>query len=243
MRHGIRSISSLEEVIKEVFNELGVDSVDVNINRDEPSIHASYIKNRKSKSLAKVNKDIAAEWHPEKNGSIKLTMVAPKSTKKVWWLGKCGHEWIMSIQDRVEQNCACPYCSGKRVLKGFNDFASNYSDLLEEWDYEANKLIVMPDNVTKHSDKKVWWICKKCGFKFPMKIDHRTRRGAGCPECAKKIIAQKKWKAVENITEGVKYSSLKEAEEKTGINRHCISNCCYGKQKTAGGFSWRFCEN
>lgn len=42
--------------------------------------------------LSTVSPGVAAEWHPSKNGPLCPNQVMPKSSKKVWWLGKCGHE-------------------------------------------------------------------------------------------------------------------------------------------------------
>ena len=36
------------------------------------------------------------------------------------------------------------------------------------------------------------------------------------------------------------WNSITEASICTGIDRHNITNCCYGKLKTAGGFRWSF---
>ncbi len=36
-----------------------------------------------------------------------------------------------------------------------------------------------------------------------------------------------------------KYSSMKKAEEETGINRSVISKMCRGLQQTAGGYTWK----
>lgn len=36
------------------------------------------------------------------------------------------------------------------------------------------------------------------------------------------------------------YSSIKEASSITNINHSCICYCCKGKQKTAGGFVWKY---
>jgi hypothetical protein len=36
------------------------------------------------------------------------------------------------------------------------------------------------------------------------------------------------------------YFGISEAERMTRINLRCISNVCLGKQKTAGGFVWRY---
>ncbi len=37
---------------------------------------------------------------------------------------------------------------------------------------------------TKYSNKKVWWKCD-LGHEWRTAFTHRTRRGQGCPECAK----------------------------------------------------------
>ena len=47
--------------------------------------------------LATVNPNLAAEWHPSKNGSLLPSQTTAGSNKKVWWLGKCGHEWEREI--------------------------------------------------------------------------------------------------------------------------------------------------
>jgi hypothetical protein len=168
-------------------------------------------------------------------------MVAPMTNKKVWWLGKCGHEWQMSVQDRAGQNCGCPICSGKRIISGINDLLSRYPELCEEWNYEKNRGIgLSPEKIAPHSDKKAWWTCKTCGNVWHSKIDARTRMQAGCPECGKKLVSQSKYKPVKCIETGEVFISLQDAEIKTGINSACISNCCRGKQKTAGKLHWKF---
>ena len=42
------------------------------------------------------------------------------------------------------------------------------------------------------------------------------------------------------IETNIEYESLSEAERQTGILGETISRCCRGKQKTAGGYHWRF---
>jgi group I intron endonuclease len=57
-------------------------------------------------------------------------------------------------------------------------------------------------------------------------------------------IAKSKFKEVEKLTvygEYIEsYSSIDEASKKNNVNRCCISDACWGKQKTAGGYKWRF---
>ena len=54
--------------------------------------------------------EIAAEWHPTKNGSLKPSEVLAGSNKKVWWLCKCGHEWQATPDKRVYGSGRCPIC-------------------------------------------------------------------------------------------------------------------------------------
>ena len=168
-------------------------------------------------------------------------MISPMTNKNVWWRGRCGHEWKMSVQDRTVQGCGCPICSGKRIVSGINDLLSLYPEICDEWDYENNdKLGLHPSTVAPHSDKKAWWKCRACGTLWQSKIDSRTRMNTGCPECGKRAVAKAKYKPVRCLETQVVYSSLKEAQEKTGVNSQSISNCCKGKQQTAGRFHWEY---
>lgn len=63
---------------------------------------------------------VAAQWHPEKNGTLEPTMVMPGSAKRVWWKCSDGHEWKAVIYSRTRgQACGCPICAGKapRIYK------------------------------------------------------------------------------------------------------------------------------
>lgn len=83
------------------------------------------------------NPELASEWNYIKNAPLKPEEFTSGSNVKVWWIGKCGHEWQQRIGDR-KRGQGCPYCEGNVVLKGFNDLASQRPDLADEWDYEDN---------------------------------------------------------------------------------------------------------
>jgi len=68
-----------------------------------------------SNSLATVNPELAMEWHPIKNGKLTPRDVTSASTKKVWWKGRCGHEWQATIGHRTRRGQGCPKCRGKRI--------------------------------------------------------------------------------------------------------------------------------
>ena len=84
-------------------------------NRAKP--HGSgcpYCANRavdETNSLATKCPEIAEEWHPYKNGDLLPKDVNYKSYKKVWWVGKCGHEWQTMIRIRTRKlSAGCPNC-------------------------------------------------------------------------------------------------------------------------------------
>jgi hypothetical protein len=104
------------------------------------------------------------------------------SGKEVNWRCQAGHKYSASISHRTNMNSGCPYCAGKKVLKGFNDFESRFPLLAEEadgWD---------PAQITFGSGKKVKWKCPK-GHSYVASIANRTQiKATGCPVCANKVI-------------------------------------------------------
>lgn len=132
--------------------------------------------------------DLLDEWDYDKNGELKPANVGFGSAKKVWWIGKCGHNWDAAINSRT-RGLGCPYCSGKRVLKGFNDLATNHPKIAEEWDYSKNGLLI-PEEITSHSHNKVWWRCK-FGHEWQAIVKNRIS-GTGCPVCSRSIVTKKR---------------------------------------------------
>lgn len=129
--------------------------------------------------LSTINPKLAKEWHPIKNGNIQPTMVIAKTDKNAWWLGECGHEWQARILGRMQGN-GCPYCSGQKVLSGFNDLETVNSELASEW--HPNN-IRKPSTVTASSTFKAWWI-GKCGHEWEAKVSNRNRKNSSaCPYC------------------------------------------------------------
>lgn len=127
---------------------------------------------------------LAVEWHPTKNGDLLPTQTTAGSAKLIWWLGKCGHEWRASINNRVKGN-NCPYCSNQKVLKGFNDLQFKNPDIAMEWHHTKNGSL-KPTNVIPGTHKKVWWL-GKCGHEWEQAISKRTQRGQGCPICGNRL--------------------------------------------------------
>ena len=51
--------------------------------------------------LATVRAELAAQWHPTKNGDLAPESLTPKSRLNVWWLCPAGHEWMSVIRTRA----------------------------------------------------------------------------------------------------------------------------------------------
>ncbi|MGA8165021.1 MAG: zinc-ribbon domain-containing protein [Waddliaceae bacterium] len=69
----------------------------------------------KSTPLAITNPEIAAQWHPTKNGSLTPYDIVAGSATYVWW--KCDkgpdHEWRTKAVERLKSGCS--FCDGKKL--------------------------------------------------------------------------------------------------------------------------------
>jgi hypothetical protein len=103
--------------------------------------------------------------------------VSSYSSKKVEWRCSRMHIYSAVIANRSSKGSGCPYCSGNKVLAGFNDLATNYPELAMEargWD---------PSQVTTGSGKKVWWKCNN-EHTWEASPNNRTSNASGCPYCS-----------------------------------------------------------
>lgn len=116
--------------------------------------------------------DIATEWHPYKNTELKPSSITAYSKKKVWWLCSRGHSYEQTVERRTRRGSACYYCSGHKVLKGFNDLASVNPSLSVEWHPSKNAPLT-PYEVTAGSGKRVWWLCP-IGHEYQATIHDRN---------------------------------------------------------------------
>ena len=166
--------------------------------------------------LATINPELAAQWHPTKNGNLRPTQVTANAKKKVWWFlsydvpidypveylrGKhFDFEWKASIGNR-NQGKGCPYLTGNAIWPGFNDLAATNPELAAQWHTTKNGDL-KPAQATVSTDKKVWWLLsydvpidypveclrgKHFDFEWKASINSRNR-GTGCPYLAGKAV-------------------------------------------------------
>jgi hypothetical protein len=77
--------------------------------------------------LKKLEPELCKGWDYNKNkfGPENYTK---SSHKLVWWKCEKNHSWQCAINNRTSKNkTGCPYCSGAKVLKGFNDLKKKLS--------------------------------------------------------------------------------------------------------------------
>ena len=129
--------------------------------------------------LASKYPDVAKQWSPR--NEITPSEVHAGSNKKFWWVGDCGHEWDAAVLSRTRQNDGCPYCSGHRALKGFNDLRTIHRELAKEW-YDDRDVSA----VTSGSAYNATWK-GGCGHTWRARVISRVR-GSGCPYCSGKRI-------------------------------------------------------
>ena len=139
------------------------------------------------------NKELMKEWDWEKNKDLDPNKLVVGSEKKAWWIcQKCKGTWQTQIC--VRKKHGCPYCTGQKVRKGINDFATLCPDLLKEWDWDKNSESgFFPDEIMPGTKKKIFWKCKECGFMWQAAVKDRTKkngRATGCPQCKRKKLSE-----------------------------------------------------
>lgn len=174
----------------------------------------TYMTANKNKSNLLINKYselVKREWDYEKNkhDSIDVNKITYGSGVKAWW--RCEtykHSYQMPVfRKTCRKPRGCPYCSGQKVLKGFNDLASCYTEIAKEW-YQPLNGNITPDMITKGNlyitipmnmknktrneietiKVKPAWKCSKCGYIWQATAHDRTNNHSGCPACAGKKV-------------------------------------------------------
>lgn len=134
--------------------------------------------------LAHVAPEVAAEWHPSKNGDLTPSDVKARSSRLVWW--RCPkseeHEWEAKVTERAgSRRRGCPFCGGQRVAPS-ESLAAIHPELAEQW--VGSDRGVGPGDVRPGSNIRATWRCER-GHEWTTSMKKRTS-GQGCPYCAGK---------------------------------------------------------
>lgn len=135
--------------------------------------------------LATINPLLAAEWHATLNEGLRPESVLPNSNKVVWWNCRLGHSWKADCANRHGQGTGCPYCSGHKILPGFNDLATTEPEIAKLWDYSRNDCA--PTQVKRTSNKSAYWLCSE-GHQSKTWIPTKVYSGGSCSICSSKEL-------------------------------------------------------
>lgn len=187
---------NLSWAIVELLKKFGIaDPMNVNVQSNRLNILSQYIQLAKQKSLCELYPALADEWDVKGNNGLLPVQFTAGSHKKVLWKCSEGHSYPAAINERVRyyiqgKTFGCPYCSGHKVLRGFNDLQTLFPAIAQEWDLTLNGDITPSDVTAGSSAKKFNWKCSKCGNVWSATVSNRTH-GRGCPTCKSQTIREK----------------------------------------------------
>lgn len=110
------------------------------------------------------------DWNPQE-------VTAGSHSMKKWRCSK-GHIWDAQVKSRALRGDGCPYCSGTKVLQGFNDLLTSSPIIALEasgWN---------PQEVSAGSNKKLNWKCN-LGHIYLARVVDRARKNSQCPFCTR----------------------------------------------------------
>ena len=127
--------------------------------------------------------------HFLKDNNIKLTPLEKYINGNTKIDFQCEHGHVFPIRPRaIIDGQGCPYCSGNKVLVGFNDFNTTHPELSH---YLLNKN--NGNNYSFGSRKKVNWICPDCGEIIKKSFYDVSKYGLSCPVCSDGISFSEKF--------------------------------------------------
>ena len=130
----------------------------------------NFKKPKPGTDLKRLHPGIASMWDQEANGGIPADEVPAYSHQKAHWKldytdtnGKVWpFKWEAPISDMTRKGRGgCPFLTGKQIWPGFNDLASQYPEVVKEWDFEKNDCL--PSEIFAHSARSVYWVKELVG--------------------------------------------------------------------------------
>lgn len=146
--------------------------------------------------LTTTHPELAKEYSA--NNERPITQVKKDMSLRVLWnCPTCNGEYICSLKTRNLNDDACPFCTNKKVLKGYNSLKAKYPELMEYSDVYANLLVGIDFDIELPSSaKKAYWICSNCKTSYKMRICDRVlkkKRNQNPCNCCNGRVRNKKY--------------------------------------------------
>lgn len=213
---------------------------EINVIRDKNLIYRNYKLHLVENSIAVKFPQLVEEWDERANFPLRPETTSYQSNDKIHWVcKKYKHSFVMSVDKRTGRNYQCPYCSGRKLLVGFNDFKTwceenDRIDLLEEWDFPKEPSQYLKGN----KSEQINWKCCRCGNNWTAPILTRVHGYKNCERCEKTIKYKRILKCDLDGTVICEYPSASRASEETGLWRAKIVNAVIDKTEY-GGHLWQ----
>lgn len=187
--------------------------------------------------------DLLDEWDYELN-TVSPDSVGCKSSKyKVQWICPEGHSYDAYITNRTRRGDGCPYCSGHRLLKGFNDLETSVPSLCSEWDKGKNRKKhdedvnngiphphpAEPSEISWGSSIKVYWKCKEGHESFLSPSGRKANKNdtfTMCNKCAARVRARNRRKTFatkNNLAENIPQAADEWVRSEHGLSPYEVS--------------------
>lgn len=164
-------------------------------------------------SIKYTHPEIAKEWHPTKNGDLKVTDITAGCGYKVWWLCPktcpegCLHEYQSIVAQRCAKNSGCLYCVQNTMKICIHmSIAHTHKEISKLWhpykNPHKNAIIgefspgnqTPPTYYTIGSHYKPYWLCPNkcshgCSHEWQTSIYHLTT-DTGCPYCSNRKLCE-----------------------------------------------------
>ncbi len=132
-------------------------------------------------SLAARAPKTAKLWHPTRNGSLTPRDVTKFSMRVVWWRCPEGSDHVWQGQVAAQSiHLRCAFCCNRRVSVT-NRLSTVAPAVARQWHPTRNGKLT-PRDVVATSKLRAWWRCAR-GHVWQARIQRRTVRGDGCPDC------------------------------------------------------------
>ncbi len=134
--------------------------------------------------IATTNPELAAQWHPTKNGNLTPASVTRKSYTPIVWVCEKGHESEATIPYRLSAKGNCAVCTNQKLLTGFNDLATTNPEIAAQWHPTKNGELKPTQIIAGNDDIRIWWL-GECGHEWDAVTWSRTgKQQTGCSICA-----------------------------------------------------------
>ncbi len=126
--------------------------------------------------------NLAKEFHPSKNLTLKPSELLAGTNRLIWWkCSICDNEWRVKGQHRAEGS-GCPYCNNGRLHSDGRNSIFNDERLSIEWCNEKNESSD-PRKITVGSNNTYFWRCHVCNHRFRNSPSNRYHFEQNCGAC------------------------------------------------------------